>query len=147
MFEKFPATSCGTRNHKSDCLCDVVVVKPVEIMAEWGRDSFMVKRLIEKQHLSSPFSQEDVLHLLELQVMLHDDVVAYNTRVDAGSRPAMTESRRTMSPGQMRHIEEMYDDGWTGKQIRAYCHFMWGLVTDRTNVSNIRRRAEKRKQQ
>lgn len=145
MFEQLPPTSCGTADHDSECLCDVVVDEPAEIMKNWSQHSFMVKRLVEELGIGQPWTPDDLLRLLEFQTMLHDDVEAYNERVAQGSTPTMWENRRKFSPGQVKHIEQMYEDGWTGKQIRIYCRMMWGIETDRTHVSNIRRRAEARR--
>jgi len=146
MFEDFPATSCGTDGHDSDCLCDVVVDKPVEVMKDWGRDSFMVKRLVEELGIGQPWYPSDLLRLLELQTMLHDDVVAYETRVAEGSTPVLWQNKRKFSPGQLRHVEQMYDDGWTGRQVRAYCRLMWGIEATRSHVSKLNDRAKERKE-
>lgn len=146
MFEDFPATSCGTEGHGSECLCDVVVDKPVEIMKDWGRDSFMVKRLVEELGISQPWYPSDLLRLLELQTMLHDDVVAYETRVAEGSTPVLWQNKRKFSPGQLRHVEQMHDDGWTGQQIRAYCRSMWGIEASRSHVSKLNDRAKERRE-
>jgi hypothetical protein len=146
MYRKqYPSSTCGVDDHDPECLCDVIVDKPVEVMRNWGRDSFMVQRLIEEMGLSQGLKPGDLLRLLELQTMLHDDVVAYNERVAEGSSPNMNEEARKLSTGRMRHVEQMHEDGWDGRQIRTYAMDMWNLALSRGHVSHIILRAERRK--
>lgn len=127
---------CGKKRHPSDCLCDVHVGEPVPIMENWATDSFMARRIIKMLGLGRPWSNEDILKLLTTQTHFHDDVVAYNKRIEEGGIAPFPASS-VLTYGQRQAITDLSEEGRSNAQIRSYMAETYGLDLDRTHVHNV----------
>lgn len=134
---------CGNKRHPPECLCDVHVVEPVPIMGNWATDSFMARRLIAALRLSRPWSDGDILKLLTAQTHLHDDVVAYNKRIEEGVMSPFS-STTVLTHGQRQAVLDLAEEGRTNKEIRSYMAETYGVHLERTLVHNTVARHRKR---
>ena len=62
---------CGIEEHPEECLCDVIIVAPVEIMPEVN-DLWMMRETAEYFDYSLPWTPDKLLDLFEKVVELHD---------------------------------------------------------------------------
>lgn len=62
---------CGIEEHPEDCLCDVIITTPVEIMPEIN-DLWMFQETAEYFDYSVPWTPDKLLDLMERIVTLHD---------------------------------------------------------------------------
>lgn len=136
---------CGVSDHTPDCLCDVHVTEPVSVMENWERDSFMIRPLLERMGHAS-WTPQGVLELLTKQLDLHDDLVAYNERVEeSGSRVAAMSSQFLVSPGQRRAMVQMKQAGIPNTVIRSHMSERYGVELTNSNVSHIVARSRRRR--
>lgn len=126
---------CGVRNHPSDCLCDVVVVEPVEIMENWTSDSFMIRPLLERMG-ESAWTREGLLDLLTKQVDIHDDLVAFTSDTQSLERAKMYD-RSDISNGRRHTIREMSDAGIRPRQIRQHLLERYGVDASERQVHSV----------
>lgn len=145
MRKAYRTSTCGKKTHDPLCLCDVVVKEPVQIMEDYGRNSFMSLRLIEVLNLSSPWGDEQILKLLTTQVSLHDDLVEYNRRKKYGINAQQPDSGRKFTLGQGAALADMYEDGWSHAEVRTFVLEEWGIELDRTYAHRIQERARGRR--
>lgn len=85
------ALTCGVDGHEDDCLCDVVITQPVEIMPELNH-LWMLKETAEYFDYSVPWTDEKMLDLFERLVELHDKWV-HGGYADAVNKNGSIEGR------------------------------------------------------
>jgi hypothetical protein len=112
-------------------------------MDNWATDSFMARRLIAALRLSRPWSDGDILKLLTAQTHLHDDVVAYNKRIEEGVMSPFS-STTVLTHGQRQAVLDLAEEGRTNKEIRSYMAETYGVHLERTLVHNTVARHRKR---
>lgn len=131
----FSQPGCGVRDHTPDCLCDVHVVEPVEIMDGWENDSFMIRPLLERIGASA-WTRNGLLDLLTKQLDLHDDLVAYNLLAEHNSR-TRAEGNNLLTRGQRRAIQQMSEARIKNSVIRSHMSERYGVDMTAAQVGKV----------
>lgn len=126
---------CGVPDHTSDCLCDVHVTEPVEIMDNWTRDSYMIAPLLERMG-DTPWSTEGVLDLLSKQVDIHDDMEAYEFFKAENPNSRVLDNIDAMPPRVRLAVIQMSDAGHAGKAIRSHLLERYGYDMKYSRISH-----------
>ena len=135
---------CGTPNHTPDCLCDVHVTEPVQIMDNWIRDSYMIAPLLERMG-DVPWGTDGVLELLSKQLDVHDDMEAYELFKAENPRAMVIENAEAMPPRVRLAILQMSRDGMSYSVIRSHIHERYGHDMLANDVGRIVREDRRNK--
>lgn len=139
--------NCGVAEHDEDCLCDVVVTEPVQIMDNWIRDSWMASKIVQYAGLSAPYSNEDILTLLSTQVAMRDEMQRQAQTKEQQRRAARIrhDARKTLfTKEQMEEVRQLLASGMNTTQVRVHCKVKWDIDLKKSYASKIQARLKQK---
>lgn len=127
---------CGVADHTPDCLCDVHVTEPVQVMDNWVRDSYMIAPLLERMG-DVPWCTAGVLELLSKQLDVHDDMEAYEFFKAENPRAMVIENAEAMPPRVRLAIIQMSKSGMSNSVIRSHLLERYDFELEAYRVSRV----------
>jgi hypothetical protein len=116
-------------------------------MNNWVRDSWLGKEIVERLSLSSPWTDDKILLLLETQTELHDVYVGHHSRpiqqkvltgrAAINSRNRMQRPEK-INPEQQAELKEMLRSGASAGDLRKHCAKMYGVGISKSWANKLR---------
>lgn len=131
MPKQLPTYTCGVDAHDIDCLCDVVVTTPTEILVDPVNEGWQGLHIAEFLDLCVPWTDAKIFKFLTAQLMFHDEfvIIQKQARLSESDR----NQRRKMTPYVM--TEEEHNEivgriqlGIPSVAVRVYALCKFGIT-------------------
>ena len=138
MPRQLPTYTCGVVAHDIDCLCDVVVTTPTEILVDPVNEGWQGLHIAEFLDLCVPWTDAKIFKFLTAQLMFHDEFAiikktACLTESDRNQRRKMTPFEFTDE--QHNEIVGRVQLGFPSAAIRVYAKCKFGVTMSPTQAN------------
>jgi hypothetical protein len=134
--------NCGVEDHDMDCLCDVVVKEPAPVLKDWVRDSWLGREIVKELGLSSPWTPDKILYLLETQTAAHDLYMKHRYKPTAEMSEKMRRARsfrtKRLNQEQLQELRVMAHEGATSGDLRRHCATIWNVEISKSWSCKLR---------